>query len=156
MPDTSSVRTRPREREPRGAAAKRWGESHRDQARAAPKNWQKSNPHLVRAQKRHWYRRHREEIEAKNKRHYWENRDRIRVALKSVRDKQRQQISAEGLKVCRKDPREARRIKGPGFIVCLECGAMLESLVIHLKSEHHINTGEYKEKWGYNRKTGLI
>jgi hypothetical protein len=33
---------------------------------------------------------------------------------------------------------------------------MLKSLVVHLSSEHEMTTAQYKEKWGYNRETGLI
>ncbi len=138
------------------AATKRWREAHRDAAHMATRNWQKANPEMVRAQKRRWYRRHGQEIKAKNNAHYWNNRGRIAADRKRAHDERQPRVSLAELKGCRQDPREAKKIRGEGNIVCLECGAILESLVVHLSSEHGITTAKYKEKWGYNRKTALI
>ena len=75
---------------------------------------------------------------------------------KRAHDERQPRVSAVELEHCRRDPREAKKIKGAECIVCLECGAILETLVVHLGSEHGMTTAKYKEKWGYNRKTALI
>ncbi len=45
---------------------------------------------------------------------------------------------------------------GEDFIICLECGSTLRSLVAHLSSMHGMSTNDYREKWGYKRLTALM
>ncbi len=40
-------------------------------------------------------------------------------------------------------------------MVCLECGGLFKALSTHVKT-HDLTIAEYKEQWGYNRRTALV
>ena len=73
-------------------------------------------------------------------------------------------LSAEELQQCLEDPRKAKTIRGPGFIVCLEGGELLRQITpAHLRKVHGIKTlAQYKSKLcatglpRYNPGTALI
>jgi len=51
--------------------------------------------------------------------------------------------------------RAARASIKEKFIICLECGAKLQTLSLHLSKEHGISAKEYCMKWGLPPKTPL-
>lgn len=102
----------------------------RDALRAA--RWRQANSHKVRAQKRRWYRRYRARIKAKSNLYYWKNRERIRADRKQSRQNQWPKVTPQELDACRKDSRLAKTIRGSSFIVCLECGVVLQTLTRHI------------------------
>jgi len=61
-------------------------------------------------------------------------------------------VSPEDLSSYRRDIRRALR---EDRAVCLECGRLLRSVASHLKV-HGLTAGAYREKWGYNRRRGLV
>lgn len=65
------------------------------------------------------------------------------------------QVTHQELNDCRVDVRKARTVRSPGWIVCLECGKLLEKVSAHHLKGHGLNPAQYKEKWGYNRRSGL-
>ena len=92
------------------------------------------------------------------------NRDRIRVRVNEQRKARWRKITPEELELCRKDPRLASpkqhtilitTVLGPKDIVCLECGAIRESLIRHLGPIHALTARRYKRSHGYNPRTPL-
>lgn len=61
-------------------------------------------------------------------------------------------VSAQELAYYQEHFREAIR---EDAVVCLECGCLLRDLNTHLRFKHELSTDEYREHWGYNRKTAL-
>ncbi len=51
------------------------------------------------------------------------------------------------------DPKKAIREKS---IVCLECGKSFKVLTKRHLATHDLTPAEYKEKWGYSKKTSLV
>lgn len=51
------------------------------------------------------------------------------------------------------DPKKAIREKS---IVCLECGKSFKVLTKRHLATHGLTPAEYKEKWGYTKKTSLV
>ena len=51
------------------------------------------------------------------------------------------------------DPKKAIREKS---IVCLECGKSFKVLTKRHLATHNLTPAEYKEKWGYTKKTSLV
>ena len=51
------------------------------------------------------------------------------------------------------DPKKAIREKS---ILCLECGKSFKVLTKRHLASHGLTTAEYKEKWGYPKKTTLV
>lgn len=51
------------------------------------------------------------------------------------------------------DPKKAIREKS---ILCLECGKSFKVLTKRHLASHGLTTAEYKEKWGYSKKTTLV
>ncbi len=64
----------------------------------------------------------------------------------------RRRVSAQELSYYRTHFLEALREDG---VVCLECGAIRQFLGHHM-GEHHMTIADYREKWGYNRRTALV
>ncbi|HKR30414.1 MAG TPA: MucR family transcriptional regulator [Terriglobales bacterium] len=64
-------------------------------------------------------------------------------------------ISLDDLATCRTDPRLAKTLRSPDWIVCLECGRLLQKISIHHVRSHGLDAAEYRSKWGYNRGSGL-
>jgi predicted transcriptional regulator/DNA-binding CsgD family transcriptional regulator len=62
-------------------------------------------------------------------------------------------VSAPELAYYRAHLREALRADG---VVCLECGAIYAMLGHHVLRQHGLPVARYREKWGYNRRTGLV
>ncbi len=128
-----------------------WYQKNRKQLIAKTRKWQKKNQKKVRAYSR-----------AYNRAYYKENRDRELAARHSRYDAKRQFVTPEELEACRQDPRKAKTIAGPDFIVCLECGEKKRGLSGHLKPKHNLTPEEYKRKPGsegkaprYNAGTSL-
>ena len=69
------------------------------------------------------------------------------------RRRPRRRVTPKELKYYREHFREAIRQDG---VVCLECGGLYKDLTPHLHLAHALATDDYREKWGYNRETGLI
>jgi hypothetical protein len=44
----------------------------------------------------------------------------------------------------------------PEGVVCLECGGIYQVLATHVEKLHGMTSVQYKDLWGYNRKTSLI
>ncbi len=60
---------------------------------------------------------------------------------------------AEAEQVPAVDPKKAIREKS---IICLECGKSFKVLTKRHLSIHDLTAPEYKEKWGYTKKTSLV
>ena len=41
-------------------------------------------------------------------------------------------------------------------VICLECGGIYQALGTHLEKLHGLTSAQYKDRWGYNRKTPLL
>lgn len=64
-------------------------------------------------------------------------------------------VTKEQLAECRKDLAKAKTIRGDDWIACLECGRLLQRIDgTHLRRDG-LTLALYKEKWGYNRGSGL-
>ena len=61
-------------------------------------------------------------------------------------------VSSRELRYLRHHFREAQR---KNHVVCLECGAIFNSLPQHVR-KHGLTIEEYKESWGYNRSNPLV
>ena len=93
---------------------------------------------------------------------YRKNRERRRAEMRERYHSNGQFVTPEELEACREDPRKARTIRGDDFIVCLECGELLEKLTRpHLKI-HGMTAAEYKAQPGpdgvtrrYNKNASL-
>src|SRR5215471_173198 len=70
------------------------------------------------------------------------------IGRRAKYDAARQYVSAEELRQCLQDPRKAKTIRGPEFIVCLEDGELLMRITpAHLRLVHGIGSlAEYKAK----------
>jgi hypothetical protein len=73
---------------------------------------------------------------------------------KAARARRHKFVSDAELSECHADPRKAKTIRGPKFIVCLECGQIGRDLSGHL-GIHGMTKAQYKEKFGLNRGTSL-
>lgn len=60
---------------------------------------------------------------------------------------------AEAEQVPAVDPKKAIREKS---IICLECGKSFKVLTKRHLALHELTAAEYKEKWGYTKKTSLV
>jgi ROS/MUCR transcriptional regulator protein len=88
---------------------------------------------------------------------YRQNAEKARADSREWHDKQRQFVSSDTLEELRNDILRALEYAHDGrkWIVCLECGQILQTLSRHLGPEHDMTADAYKEKWGYNRGTSL-
>ena len=111
-----------------------------------------------------YYRRHRERIIARQRVRRSELGHELQARKRECYRARHRRITADELEVLRQDPRQARCEKkttilttliGPDDIVCLECGVILQTLNSHLATEHALTAAQYREKWGYNRKSAL-
>lgn len=129
-------------------------ERKRQQKSLRQRTWRANNPEKIRAI------RVRYEMKHADKRREWhqsetaKNAARTRVRLwKAARH---QFVSGDELRQCRADMRLAKRIRGPDWIVCLECGRLCKVLNRHLPGAHRLIDSDYRGKWGYKNSTGLI
>lgn len=60
---------------------------------------------------------------------------------------------AEAAQVPAVDPKKAIREKS---VICLECGKSFKVLTKRHLASHDLTPVEYKEKWGYTKKTSLV
>ncbi len=69
-----------------------------------------------------------------------------------VRVPPRRSVSAHELEHYRTHLREAVQEDG---VVCLECGGVYQFIAVHVPV-HNMTGADYREKWGYNRGSGLV
>lgn len=132
-------------------------EVQRSEARRLRDRQRYKGDRAVRARKTaaHYSRDHRPEISEKHRQDY---------------RAKRQFGTPEELAECRADPRKAKTIRGRDWIVCLgrkteagagldqKCGQLLSGMLnnAHLREHGYKSAVEYKDEWGYDRKTALV
>jgi len=150
----------------------------REQSRRRQRTYYWKNADKVRAAATAYHRKNRAEIIAKaTQRRKGEGGDAVRLRDRAYHQKNRDRISARKrlwswkrrgkpaaslvplapaeLEACRGDPRKAKTIRGDDWIICLECGEIFQTLSRHLGPTHDLTASKYRERWGYNRRTGL-
>jgi hypothetical protein len=123
-----------------------------ERRRLVHKRWREKNWDKVRNIRRRYEQKHPE------KHHEWYLANRQRLIEKALQRKRarRGYLSSEGLAHCQGDLLLAKTIRGPETIVCLECGLLCASIrPSHLRG-HGLSMEQYRDRWGYSRRTGLI
>jgi hypothetical protein len=121
-------------------------------ARDRSRKWREANPKRAQTIRHRYEQKH----PGKHREWYVANRQRIIEKGRQRRHARRVHTSAEQLAQCQADLLLAKTIRGPEAIVCLECGLLCKCIrPTHLR-EHGLSAAEYREKWGYSQRTGLI
>jgi predicted transcriptional regulator len=116
--------------------------------------WRANNPEKVRAIRIRYEKKHADKRRTWHQTEAAKSAARTRVRLwKAARH---QFVSEQELRQCRADMRLAKKIRGPKWIVCLECGRLCKVLNRHLPGAHQLIVSDYRARWGYRNSTGLI
>jgi DNA-binding CsgD family transcriptional regulator len=71
----------------------------------------------------------------------------MRQVLEEWDKKPKIYLTREELAVCKNNPAQALKIRGPELVPCCECGLVERKLDGHLRGQHYMATPAYKSKW---------